>query len=76
MFLFDVVSKLYVATDSTPVHPEDFELCSDMIEVIIDISCIYDSNMQDAARVSQPLKEDGGGSQGDRGLGQVPINFG
>mmetsp|Transcript_5646 Transcript_5646/g.16789 ORF Transcript_5646/g.16789 Transcript_5646/m.16789 type:complete len:373 (-) Transcript_5646:263-1381(-) len=40
-FLFDVVSKLYIATDSTPYHPQDFELCSDLIEVNIDLSCIY-----------------------------------
>jgi Ras-related GTP-binding protein C/D len=40
-FLFDAVSKLVVATDSSPVHGNDFELCSDMIEVAIDISGIY-----------------------------------
>mmetsp|Transcript_1029 Transcript_1029/g.3528 ORF Transcript_1029/g.3528 Transcript_1029/m.3528 type:complete len:396 (-) Transcript_1029:253-1440(-) len=40
-FLFDVVSKIYVATDSTPVDNSTYELCSDMIDVVIDISCIY-----------------------------------
>lgn len=40
-FLFDEVSKLYIATDSTPYHPQDFELCSDLIEVNIDLGGIY-----------------------------------
>eukprot|EP00762_Andalucia_godoyi_P002168 ANDGO_02473.mRNA.1 GTP-binding protein gtr2 len=40
-FLFDVVSKIYIATDSAPVETLRFELCSDMIDVVIDISCIY-----------------------------------
>jgi len=40
-FLVDVVSKIYVATDSSPVDTQQYELCSDMIDVVIDVSCIY-----------------------------------
>ena len=40
-FLFDIVSKVYVATDSNPVDMQTYELCSDMIDVVIDVSCIY-----------------------------------
>eukprot|EP00695_Tsukubamonas_globosa_P003277 TRINITY_DN549_c0_g1_i2.p1 TRINITY_DN549_c0_g1~~TRINITY_DN549_c0_g1_i2.p1 ORF type:complete len:294 (+),score=96.86 TRINITY_DN549_c0_g1_i2:144-1025(+) len=40
-FLFDVVSKIHIATDSSPVDPTTYELCSDMIDVVIDVSCIY-----------------------------------
>jgi len=40
-FLFDVVSKIYVATDSSPVDMQSYELCCDMIDVAIDVSCIY-----------------------------------
>ncbi len=40
-FLFDVVCKIYIATDSTPVDMQSYELCSDMIDVVIDVSCIY-----------------------------------
>lgn len=40
-FLFDVASKIYVATDSNPVDMQTYELCSDMIDVVIDVSCIY-----------------------------------
>ncbi|XP_038616819.1 ras-related GTP-binding protein D [Tachyglossus aculeatus] len=53
-FLFDVVSKIYIATDSTPVDMQTYELCCDMIDVVIDISCIYG------------LQEDGAGTPYDK----------
>ncbi|XP_055342998.1 ras-related GTP-binding protein C-like [Paramacrobiotus metropolitanus] len=40
-FLFDVVSKIYVATDSNPVDMASYELCCDFIDVVIDVSYIY-----------------------------------
>ena len=40
-FLFDVLSKIYIATDSSPVDVQLYELCSDMIDVVVDVSCIY-----------------------------------
>jgi len=42
-FLVDVASKIYVATDSSFVDMQIYELASDMIDVVIDISCIYGS---------------------------------
>uniref|UniRef100_A0A1I8BSY5 GTP-binding protein n=1 Tax=Meloidogyne hapla TaxID=6305 RepID=A0A1I8BSY5_MELHA len=49
-FLFDVASKIYIATDSSLVDMATYELCCDMIDVTIDISSIYghkiDSNKQ------------------------------
>ena len=40
-FLFDVISKIYIATDSSPVDMQSYEICCDMIDVVIDISHIY-----------------------------------
>ncbi|TPX60127.1 hypothetical protein PhCBS80983_g01994 [Powellomyces hirtus] len=40
-FLFDIMSKVYIATDSSPVDMQSYELCSDMIDVIFDVSSIY-----------------------------------
>jgi Ras-related GTP-binding protein C/D len=40
-FLFDVASKIYIATDSSPVDMATYELCCDMIDVAIDITSIY-----------------------------------
>ena len=40
-YLFDVLSKIYVATDSSPVDVQSYEICSDYIDVILDVSQIY-----------------------------------
>eukprot|EP00934_Nitzschia_sp_Nitz4_P004012 Nitzschia sp. Nitz4//scaffold42_size132992//52794//54142//NITZ4_003393-RA/size132992-augustus-gene-0.102-mRNA-1//1//CDS//3329551700//4002//frame0 len=40
-YLFDVVSKLYISTDPGPIDMQSVELCSDMIDVVLDVSGIY-----------------------------------
>ncbi|GMT32760.1 hypothetical protein PFISCL1PPCAC_24057, partial [Pristionchus fissidentatus] len=45
-FLFDVSSKIYIATDTTPVEMATYELCCDMIDVTIDLSAIYGQKME------------------------------
>lgn len=40
-FIVDVITKLYIATDSNPVDAHMYELCSDLLDVVIDISFIY-----------------------------------
>jgi len=40
-YLFDVLSKIYIATDFSPVDMPSYELCSDYIDVIVDISEVY-----------------------------------
>lgn len=37
----DIYSKLYIATDSSPVESKTYELCADLVELVIDTSCIY-----------------------------------
>ncbi|KAG9339172.1 hypothetical protein JZ751_024030 [Albula glossodonta] len=48
------LSKIYIATDSLPVDMQSYELCCDMIDVVIDVSCIYG------------LREDGSGGAYDK----------
>ncbi|KAI9897078.1 hypothetical protein N3K66_008100 [Trichothecium roseum] len=40
-YLFDVLSKIYIATDSNPADMASYEICSDYIDVIIDITEVY-----------------------------------
>lgn len=40
-FLFDVISKIYIATDENPVEIKEYEICSELIDVLIDVTCIY-----------------------------------
>jgi Ras-related GTP-binding protein C/D len=41
VYLFDVLSKIYIATDASPVDIASYEICSDFIDVIIDMSDLY-----------------------------------
>jgi Ras-related GTP-binding protein C/D len=40
-YLFDVLSKIYIASDTRPVDMECYEMCSDYIDVIVDVSELY-----------------------------------
>ncbi|KAK5971841.1 Ras GTP-binding protein C [Trichostrongylus colubriformis] len=51
-FLFDVASKIYIATDTTPVEMAAYELCCDMIDVTVDISGIYGAKEKDGEVIS------------------------
>ncbi|KAL9107785.1 MAG: hypothetical protein Q9187_008384, partial [Circinaria calcarea] len=41
VYLFDVLSKLYIASDTSPVDMAGYTLCSDYIDTIVDLSEIY-----------------------------------
>jgi len=62
-YLFDVASKLYISTDSSPVDMQSVELCSDMIDVVLDVSGIYGLSGQtegeDGKGEEEKLKGDG-----------------
>lgn len=40
-FLFDAGSKIYLATDSSPVDAEIYQVCSDFIDVTLNLSALY-----------------------------------
>ena len=40
-FIFDVVSKIYIATDANIPDPDTVSLCSDLIDLTVDVSGIY-----------------------------------
>ncbi|PRT52591.1 GTP-binding protein GTR2 [Wickerhamiella sorbophila] len=44
VFLFDANSKIYLATDSSPVDVETYQICSDFIDVSIDLANLYSKN--------------------------------
>ena len=41
IYLFDVYTKLYIASDTSPVDMTGYALCSDYIDTIVDLSEIY-----------------------------------
>ncbi|AWU78308.1 hypothetical protein CAS74_002876 [Pichia kudriavzevii] len=47
VFLFDINSKIYVATDSSPVDIQNYEVCAEFIDVSIDLDGLYETNNED-----------------------------
>ncbi|CAK7900850.1 GTP-binding protein Gtr2p [[Candida] anglica] len=41
VFLFDINSKIYVATDSSPVDIQTYEVCAEFIDITIDLEDLY-----------------------------------
>lgn len=54
-YLFDTISKIYVGSDTRPIDMEIYEMCSDYIDVILDISELYSYSRQ------EPVDDNGGG---------------
>ena len=71
-FLFDVASKVYVATDSAPVD-SPYELCADAIDVVLDVASIYAPDKT----TPEPSEEDAclRGGAGKRSRTQAPIQL-
>lgn len=42
-YLFDVNTKIYIATDNTPEDMSSYEICCDFVDVIIDFTEVYGS---------------------------------
>ncbi|KAF2395985.1 hypothetical protein EJ06DRAFT_252692 [Trichodelitschia bisporula] len=63
-YLFDVLSKIYVATDTSPTDIGSYEICSDYIDVVVDISEIYGWERDEAEAAAEA---DDGGAVGDSG---------
>lgn len=42
-YLFDVNTKIYIATDNTPEDMASYEICSDYVDVVIDFTEVYGS---------------------------------
>lgn len=58
-YLFDIVSKIYIATDTSPTDIGSYEICSDYIDMVIDVSAIYGWD--------RPDEEEGEGVQVESG---------
>lgn len=59
LYLFDVQSKLYIASDTSPVDLTGYTLCSDYIDTIVDLSEIYGWNREKLANGDSCESENG-----------------
>ncbi|ODV83712.1 hypothetical protein CANARDRAFT_9276 [[Candida] arabinofermentans NRRL YB-2248] len=65
VFLFDVNSKIYVATDSSPVDIQTYEVCAEFIDVTIDLDGLYESVSSNSQIMNGSGHNYGNGSNGD-----------
>ncbi len=56
-YLFDTISKIYVASDTRPIDMEVYEMCSDYIDVILDISELYSYPRPESSRLGPQMDE-------------------
>lgn len=48
-FLFDTSSRLYIATDSAPLAHQTYEICSEYIDLVGDLSALYEPGLSSSA---------------------------
>ncbi|KAJ3028197.1 UNVERIFIED_CONTAM: hypothetical protein HDU68_002225 [Siphonaria sp. JEL0065] len=58
-FLFDTNTKIYIATDSSPVDIQSYELCADMLSVVVDVGAVYGADTNTSSGLNST------GSQGE-----------
>jgi Ras-related GTP-binding protein C/D len=68
-FLFDSYTKISLATDSSPVDIQSYELCSDMIDVMMDLEAIYTPECHHSHKVH--IASSGNNKINDRKQGSV-----
>ncbi|KAI8617375.1 ras-related GTP-binding protein [Chytriomyces sp. MP71] len=56
-FLFDTSTKIYIATDSSPVDVQSYELCADMMDVVNDVGAVYGANPTAAETAKGPQQQ-------------------
>lgn len=56
-YLFDVLSKIYIASDTRPVDMACYEMCSDYIDVIVDVSELYSWDHPDRKPKGDQIQE-------------------
>ena len=58
VYIFDVMSKVYIASDTNPPDLASYELCSDFINAIMDLSDMYGWDRQPAEEEDTPRIKD------------------
>ncbi|KIX07281.1 uncharacterized protein Z518_01934 [Rhinocladiella mackenziei CBS 650.93] len=56
-YLFDILSKIYVASDTRPIDMEVYEMCSDYIDVIVDVTDIFGYDRKEGAMAREQMQE-------------------
>ncbi|ETI19739.1 hypothetical protein G647_08752 [Cladophialophora carrionii CBS 160.54] len=56
-YLFDILTKVYVASDTRPVDMEVYEMCADYIDVTVDITDLYGHERKHGVVLGEQMEE-------------------
>ncbi|EXJ61811.1 hypothetical protein A1O7_02241 [Cladophialophora yegresii CBS 114405] len=56
-YLFDILTKVYVASDTRPVDMEVYEMCADYIDVTVDITDLYGHERKHGVVLGDQMEE-------------------
>jgi len=56
-YLFDILSKIYVASDTRPVDMKVYEMCSHYIDVLVDITDLYGYSRSQEKKLGDQMEE-------------------
>lgn len=57
-YMFDVSNKIYIAIDNNPIDEQLYETCTDMIDVVLDMSGIYGENVMQQQNEGNGYEDD------------------
>ena len=59
-YLFDIPSKIYIASDTSPSDARSYEVCSDLIDVVVDVSELWGRDRSQESGYDEKDKTDYG----------------
>lgn len=69
-YLFDVISKVYLAADSSPPNPDAYDICNDAIDLVEDLTMIYNPHRSDDGHTTAQILLDDDHEVGYVGMGK------
>lgn len=56
-YLFDILSKIYVASDTRPVDSDIYEICANYIDLTVDFTDLYNYHRENAKTLGEQMEE-------------------
>lgn len=56
-YLFDILSKIYVASDTRPIDSDIYEICANYIDLTVDFTDLYNYSRRKAVKLGEQMEE-------------------
>ncbi|KAK9244308.1 Gtr1/RagA G protein conserved region-domain-containing protein [Lipomyces tetrasporus] len=71
-FLFDIGSKIFVATDSSPMDIPTYEICTDFIDITVDMNNLYAVDRRPKTATRTDANTNAGRTDSSNGVKSIP----